>query len=371
MEEPSASREASLGALLARHAEDLVHRWYDGCRHDPGWCELDEDELKDTLPLQIRLLGEAMQPGTGRAPPPRELWRRSDERLQAEDRVLQHIPIEQVVRGYGLFTATILAWLEEQGLRPSLPELAYFCEAMHELAAEAVRRYVAFQSELVRRERGEYLAGVAHQMRGPLSVLTMGLATLRSAVPPDVARLLSSMDRSVRHLTAQSADVMRLERYTEHDVPVHPDRLDVAQLLDDVVLDVRGHAEGKNLALETHVAPGLQIEADPVLLIDALGNLVQNAVKYTEGGRVTVTAAREATGRVCFRVSDTGPGIEPERQAQLFKPTHPTKPGGVGIGLAVAHRAVKAQSGDIGVESVPGHGSCFWFTLPAVVEPRG
>jgi signal transduction histidine kinase len=107
----------------------------------------------------------------------------------------------------------------------------------------------------------------------------------------------------------------------------------------------------------------LEMELDPDLFIDVMGNLVDNAVKYTPSGFVRVEVVEEP-GAVVFKVRDSGPGIAPDRQAGLFGAVQPGERSGAGIGLHVAYRAVTAMGGSIGIESTSGRGTMVWFRLP-------
>jgi len=279
------------------------------------------------------------------------------------------VPIQEVVEEYWLLVSTIRDWLKEQRYAFAFGELTYFYEAIFELVAQSIRRYAEYEAERVRRERSEYLAGLAHQMRGPLTVLATGIGLLQSEKAMPSSNMLSGMARSIKRLTRQVTGVMRLERFSGEDVPVQPEWLHPAVIVEEVIHDNEEEAARKQLRFEVSVDQASQMDVDPELLTDVLGNLVQNGVKYTEQGTICVEM-EESEERILFRVSDTGSGISKERQEELFKPVHPSKRGGVGLGLTLARRAVVAQGGDIGVESTPGQGTTFWFWLPKVVgEP--
>jgi signal transduction histidine kinase len=364
------ANHGSLGQLLLDNLEMLIERWYRRWREEgPAHEDVSEAALKDLAPLQLAVIAQALRSGTYLKEPPRTLWRANAERLQPEKRVPQHIPIEEIVHEYWLLVSTIRDWLEETGATPTFEEYTYLFHAVFELVAESVRRYSAFAAEEVRRQRAEYVAGIAHQMRGPLSVLTMGLSALEVAPGQENRHLLASLQRNANRLASQVTAVIRLERYKEEEVPVHPETIYPAEFIDDLVFDVQEEAASKHVALEVHANHAAKMEVDPELLADALGNLIQNAVKYTDEGSIRVEM-EEVDQVVEFRVTDTGPGIDRERQASLFKPVHSARRGGLGLGLAVARRSVKAQGGDIGVKSTPGKGSTFWFRLPKAVHPR-
>ncbi|MDB4996103.1 MAG: histidine kinase [Myxococcaceae bacterium] len=363
-------QEISFGQILIDDLNPLIERWYKRWREEgPAHEDVSEVALKDLAPLQLRVIADALCDGTYRSESPHALWRNNEARLQPEHRVPQLIPVEEIVQEYWLLVSTVRDWAEEKHLAPKFAEYTYFYEAIFELIAESVRRYSAFKAEEVRRERAQYVAGIAHQMRGPISVLATGLAGLDIVRDPENEHLLASLRRNIQRLTAQVAAVMRLERYREEEVPVHPEAIYPARVIDEIVSDMRDEAAKKAVAVEIVANRRAQIEADPQLLVDALDNLIGNAVRYTDTGSIRIEM-EESDEAIEFRVTDTGPGIDRERKAELFKPVHSARRGGLGLGLAVACRSVKAQGGAIGVESTPGKGSTFWFRLPRSVHAR-
>src|SRR5690606_10002851 len=177
------------------------------------------------------------------------------------------------------------------------------------------------------------------------------------------------LTRNVRRLIFLVNGVMRLERFKIEDIPVHPCRLYPADLIDAIIRDNEFEARRKNLRLEYHANRTLSMTSDPDLFTDALGNFLHNAVKYTDQGFVRVEV-EEFDNDVKFKIIDSGPGISPSRQKELFQITRPSAHGGGGIGLAIAKRAVIAQGGKVNVESQIGKGSVFCITLPRVVKEQ-
>lgn len=363
---------APFGQFLVEHHEAILQRWYDRWRTEGRPHEdLSEAALRNALPRQLEFIAARLASGSFRSEPARDLWHDA-ARLDPELRVAQGMAIEEIVFEYWLLVSTVRDLVEAEQQQVSFAEFTYFYEAVFELVAESVRRFASRQAEQVRRARSEYVAQLSHQMRGPLSVITLAAAKLRPASmsqDPDLAPLVEALDRNARRLQRQVENLMRLERYTAEEIPVRPQRIFPARVLDRVIEESQDEASRKGLRLEVRGNRTAEIEADPELLLDALGNLVENAVKYTERGAVTVSMD-EVDDRVEFRVADTGPGIDERRRAELFQPTVPGKPGGVGLGLAVARRAAAAQQGEIGVRTEVGRGSEFWFTLPRRVAAR-
>jgi signal transduction histidine kinase len=357
----------SLGEELRDHCDALVQRWYDRWRESHPAQEVAEAALKDSLEPQLRLIGEQLR-DLRAAEHPDQIWKVT-ERLQPEARVSQDIPIEEVVQEYALVTDVVRRWIAERGIEVTFPEYAYFYSAMYELTAESVRRYAAYQAEEVRRQRAQYLASVMHQLRTPLSALSLQLERLeRKDRPPD-AETVSKLRRNVRRIRRLVDGILRLERFQTWEVPVHPEETRPAQLVDAIISDHELEAARKGLRFEAHVNRSLRMTIDPELFVDALGNLVQNAIKYTTEGFVIVDAAEHDDG-VVFRVRDSGPGISAERRRQLFKSAQPGSLGGAGLGLLIAQHAAQAQGGQVDVHSEPGRGSTFSLRLPWVVPAR-
>lgn len=352
------------GDALINDRNEITHRWYEAWRRSSHpHPDVGEAALKDHLPVQLEVISQGLR-DLAAAQEPDKIWQVT-ERLDPEARVSQEIPIEEVVQEYGLLVEVVRSWIRERGLQVSFEEYSYFYHSVFELTAESVRRYAKYEAEQVKQDRSHYLAGLAHQMRTPLSTLSLQLQGLqRSGQLPGDA--LEPALRSTRRLTTLMEGVMRLERFKPEELPVRPRRLRPAILIDQALDDRRPEADPKGLRLESHVSRSLEMDLDEHLFLDVLGNLLDNAIKYTPSGFVRVEVREEAEC-VRFNVRDSGPGIPEARRAELFKPVKSAREGGLGIGLHIACRAVQAQQGEIGVESEPGKGALFWFRLPRSV----
>jgi signal transduction histidine kinase len=145
----------------------------------------------------------------------------------------------------------------------------------------------------------------------------------------------------------------------------------VPSLLSDAIVQVTARAATKSIKITTDVARNLPpIRCDRARAIQALSNLLDNAVKFTaEGGHITVRATPlEASVRI--EVSDTGPGIKPEHQAEVFRRhwSGLAAGAGTGLGLYIAQGIVRAHGGRLWLHSEPGHGTSFFATFPAVAD---
>ncbi|MBL0697167.1 HAMP domain-containing sensor histidine kinase [Comamonas sp. JC664] len=360
---------ASLGELLCDHTDELVHRWYERwLREGPPSPQLTEAALKDHLPIQLRVIGAALRDGSASRQSPRELWMQA-ERLAPEQRAVDEVLIAEVVREYAFLVEEVRIWLDARGERVSVEDYSYFSLATFELAAESARRYAKFRAERLARERAEYVAGIAHQLRTPVSTLNLGVQQLERGQGALDARTLERLRRTVNRLGRLVDGILRMERFKPEELPVHPEVLAPAHVIDQIVADYEHDACKKGLRLEVFANRSARMQVDLDLLVDALGNLVQNAIKYTVKGFVRVTLV-EHEDAVVFKVEDSGPGIRPERQRELFRPVTPGQPGGVGLGLSIAFRAAAVQGGTLELESTPGQGSTFSLRLPWTVHAR-
>jgi signal transduction histidine kinase len=224
--------------------------------------------------------------------------------------------------------------------------------------------------------KSNLVATVAHEFRTPLTSLRMALhLCVEQVVGPITekqADLLYVARQDTERLQQIVDDLLDLSRIQSGRIELHQRPVDAASIARDAAQAFRAPAEAKGIELRLELLPSLgTVVADPERIDLAFANLVGNAVKYTPaGGRVAISAERH-DGVVRYAVTDNGPGVPPElRQAifeKFFRRPGATTPG-AGLGLFIAKEIVEAHAGKIGVEGEPGHGSTFWFELPAAEE---
>ncbi len=217
------------------------------------------------------------------------------------------------------------------------------------------------------RARRELTANVAHDLRTPLTTIRLLLEELKPAdpLPAPWARLLQELDRLIR-LVGALLDLARLEA---GEWPLAYEALEVRPWVQGWVERFAPLWQARGLTVRVEVPEGLQVWADPEWAGRALGNLLDNAIKFTPpGGAVEVRAWPEGEW-VAIEVVDTGPGIPPEDLPRIFERFYRGDRyrgrGGSGLGLAIARHAVEAHGGRIQAFSEPGRGARFVFTLPA------
>jgi signal transduction histidine kinase len=230
------------------------------------------------------------------------------------------------------------------------------------------------------RHKSEFLANMSHELRTPLNAV-LGYAELiqdgiYGEVPSKMADVLERIQQNGRHLLGLINDVLDLSKIEAGQLTLSPVDYSMRELVLDVVSATEALAAEKQLAIEVDAPADLPPgRGDERRLTQVLLNLVSNAIKFTEAGRVSIRAKVE-DGSFLVTVSDTGVGIAPEHQVRIFEEfqqvdsSSTRRKGGTGLGLAIAKRIVELHGGRIWVDSTPGQGSTFAFTLPLRVGER-
>ena len=214
---------------------------------------------------------------------------------------------------------------------------------------------------------GEMVAGLAHQLRTPLSAALLYTANLRQAelAPADRSRVADRAIERLRYLERLIGDMLMFARGDS----LGRQRFVVCDLVLELAHTLEPVARARQVEFAAQCdCEDLALLGDRKALGGAITNLMENAIQATPaGGTVRVDALREGEW-VVFRVSDTGCGIEPAQQSRLFDPFFTTRAEGTGLGLAIARGVARGHGGDVTVESTPGSGSVFSLHLPVFTE---
>ncbi len=242
-------------------------------------------------------------------------------------------------------------------------------------------------AEAANEAKSEFLANMSHELRTPLSAI-IGYAEMvaeeveEGAGPREVVRDIAKIETNARHLLGLINDVLDLSKVESGKMEAFAETFDVAAAVRDVASTVATLVERNGNALVVKVAADVgRMHSDVTRVRQVLLNLAGNAAKFTDGGTITLSAARapgpDGADWIRFEVSDTGLGMTEEQVEQLFQRFHQADAsttrrfGGTGLGLALAKAFATLLGGDIEVRSSPGHGSTFALHVPAMLpEPR-
>ena len=243
------------------------------------------------------------------------------------------------------------------------------CTALSDLIDAAIERsvgsYVETRDYEARRKQAEGVAFLIHELRNPLMAASGAANLARELAVPAQQKAFAMLDRSHQRLTQLIDGVLLTEKLEAGCAELHWAKMSVGELVDESTTAARSMASAKGLELAVHADRDQSLCIDPDLTRSALQNLVDNAVKYTDSGRVELVV-EDHEKQVEVHVRDHCPGISPEELRTIFEPFRrgATTKKGTGLGLAIARRAIEAQGGSIHAESGESNGCHFWFTLP-------
>jgi signal transduction histidine kinase/CheY-like chemotaxis protein/ligand-binding sensor domain-containing protein len=237
-------------------------------------------------------------------------------------------------------------------------------------------------AEASTRAKSEFLANMSHEIRTPMNaILGMSYLALQSGLDARQRNYVDKVHRAAESLLGIINDILDFSKIEAGRLEIEEIPFNLGDVLDQLATLVGMRAEEKGLEFLFVLPPGLPtaLVGDPSRLGQVLLNLSNNAVKFTDRGDVTVAVTETASDgqrtTLRFDVRDTGIGLTPETRATLFQPftqadaSTSRRYGGTGLGLAICRHLVERMGGEIGVDSQPGQGSCFHFTLPFGLQP--
>ncbi|MGE4063035.1 MAG: ATP-binding protein [Rhodospirillaceae bacterium] len=233
------------------------------------------------------------------------------------------------------------------------------------------------RAEAADKAKSAFLAAMSHEIRTPMNGVIGLVELLRSTrLADDQRQMVEIIRQSGVSLLDVINDILDYSKIEAGRMTVEKTEFNLREVIETTAEVVGGHTSSKFLDVVCSVDPELDemVIGDPVRLRQVILNIMGNAVKFTSRGLISVTAeavsVSDSVASVMFAVSDTGLGIDEEKQKKLFRPfsqadySTTRKFGGTGLGLSISKNLIELMGGEIGVKSTPGKGSTFWFQIP-------
>jgi signal transduction histidine kinase len=366
-----------LAALVMREREALLSRWRQQVRNLPSAGQLDVPTLNDHLPGLLDELAAALRSKSDQTIP--EALAESSPPAHGLQRLQEAFDIEEVVAEYNILRACIHDLADDNGLPLQGKPFHILNRVLDHAIGLALQTYATQRALDVQRRREEYLAFVAHDLRTPLTAISMAGRVLEMTLPErstETMKMLKALRRSVQHLESLVAKVLEENTNLETEIGIKLERreFDLWALVEALIHDLHPVAGTNSTLLINQVPDDLVVFADASLSRRVFQNLIGSALKYTPRGEVRIGAQElGADGAVECSVGDNGAGIPDELLETIFDKgqTDPEATGGTGLGLAIVKTFAEAHGGKVTVESKEGVGSTFRFSLPTKAHVGG
>lgn len=277
--------------------------------------------------------------------------------------------LSHVVHAYGATCQSITELAIAQKVAITTEEFRELNRCLDTAIAGAVTMFHAERAEGFTTRETEHLGFLAHELRNALAIVNTSLRLIRSGTVGFGGSIGQVLDRALKR-QQELIDRSLAEVRLRVDPKVHKETASFLQLVDQLALTAKAEARMKNQTLEMDVEPGLRIEADQYLLFSAVSNLVHNAIRYSCAGGMIRVRANMVDKQAIIEVEDQCGGLSSATPSDLFKPFEQQGKNrdGLGLGLAIAHRAIALNGGTIDVKNQPGRGCTFRITLPGAQE---
>ena len=231
------------------------------------------------------------------------------------------------------------------------------------------------------RAKSDFLSRMSHEIRTPMNAIIGMTYIAQNHIkdPEKIAEDLSKISQSSQYLLGLINDILDMSRIESGKLTLECSEFNLNDMTENITTLIRPQAQAKDIVFETDISLSCPyVAGDSLHLNQVLINLLGNAVKFTPAdGRITLTVHQEADGKTYFSVRDTGIGVSPENQSRIFESFEQAegsttrKYGGTGLGLAISRRLVQMMGGSLSLNSEPGKGSDFFFTITLpLVRPQ-
>jgi two-component system phosphate regulon sensor histidine kinase PhoR len=301
---------------------------------------------------------------------------RADAEGRAALELIRNAELQSILERAGQGAAPVTGEIEITGPKPRRLLVHAAPLPVRGARAQGILAVFVDVSEIRRLEtlRKDFVANVSHELRTPITAVRSAVDTLRLTLerdPPASDRFVDIIDRNAQRLGALVEDLLDLSRIESKDYRPEVAPVSLRAVADQVLSLLRPRIEEKSFDVGNEIPAELPpARADRKGLEQVFTNLLDNAIKYGGPGTRVRLRAQRVENALRVEIADSGPGIEPRHLPRLFERFYRVDSGrsrdmgGTGLGLSIVKHLVEAMSGTIGVDSAPGRGATFWFTLP-------
>jgi signal transduction histidine kinase len=353
--------------VIATKQEKVLKRWMAVVQGTIAPESIRTTELLDHLPKFLDALVVALRDATATTPSsPSALKDPSTAVGHGAQRFRLGFSLDEVVREYGALRGAIVATARDEGVELTIDELNVLSDEITSGIAHAVSEYAHQRDAELARHANEHFAFIAHELRNPLASARTALELLKAKkLVPTEGRAIEALERGLTQtaeLIEQSLSTARLASGIELD----REETTLKTLFEKAEIGALSDAEVKNITIRLLAESTEVVHVDERLVSSALGNLLGNAVKYSQPNSTVEVRGRTSGGRVIIEVEDACGGLAPGQVEAAFAPfvRFDQRQSGFGLGLAIAKQAADAHGGSIRVQNIPGKGCVFVLNLP-------
>jgi two-component system phosphate regulon sensor histidine kinase PhoR len=363
-----------MAALIRANLPILLSEWRTKAHRLPAAEKLDTPTLNNHIPVLLEELATAFEAGTGEQIA--EQITQGSSPTHGLQRLENGFAIEEVVAEYNMLRHCLHELAEQHGVNLIGRPVQILNAVLDAAIGAAINAYAVQQALDVQRRREEYLAFVAHDLRTPLNAVALATQLLKRELANSdkadrVTGVLKTLERNVGYLTMQVNKVLqenvRLE--TESGITLERRQLDLWPLVEALIHDLHPVAESGSTKLINEVPQDMVVCADAALLRRVFQNLIANALRHTPNGEIRVSARHIHTQQLVeCEVTDNSSGIAADQLPHIFNKfeTDGKRATDFGLGLAICKTFIEAHGGSLTVDSQPGRGASFYFTLPDI-----
>jgi len=369
---PSDPNLKKFAKTIQRRREQVLLDWRQQVRRLPAARNLDVPTLNDHVPPLLDELTEAL--GSGKYQSLLDVQLENSPRIHGSQRLRAGFDIVEVVAEYNILREILLALADTEGVDIAGSPNRILNRVIDRVIALAVDTFAKERALEIQQRREEQLAYVMHDLRTPLTAIQTAGSILTNSLTPEaktdrVAQMIDVLKRNTARLNAllkaATQEQYNIATSTLGEVRADRREFELSPLVEGLIHDLSPLSENAPVRIVSVVPEDLVVFADALLMTQVFQNLLSNAIKYTEAGHIVVGAEKKPDGTVRCWVSDTGSGIPAERLGKIFEKleSDPDWKGGLGLGLAIVKQIVAAHGGQVFVDSEPGRGSTFSFTI--------